>query len=202
MAEDSSGGWASEIYLAPALDAKEREGIERALAGRFDTGEDAQAMYGITRLRRSVNVLIVTDRRLLTLGEARSGFPIVDSVIGIRGFHLETAKMFSWGRLEVTTVDGVVGLGTLRSPVGEDFVALERQLQELCRAQVSLEVTAGENESLDIERSVQPSGFTPRAPYGVGSDFFLDQARDLEGLLTSGVLTEADFVSAIRKLIG
>lgn len=78
-------------------------------------GERVLGMFASTRLRRSVTLLVVTDQRLLTLGDEHVGLPVVDDVLraDVRDVEIEREKVFSTGAVTARTVHGDVGLGTL-----------------------------------------------------------------------------------------
>lgn len=78
-------------------------------------GEQVMGMFAVTRLRRSVTMLVVTDLRLLTLGDEHVGMPLVDEVPRdqVSDVAIERERVFSAGVVTAQTTYGEVNLGTL-----------------------------------------------------------------------------------------
>lgn len=94
-------------------------------------GEELLGLFSAYRFRRSITMLVVTDRRLLTLGEMDKGMPIVDEVFRstVTSVHVEREKVLTAGRVVAETEDGQVNLGTLEfANDGSTFLGLDEVL--------------------------------------------------------------------------
>lgn len=91
------------------------DGIRLSLRTRLLPGELVQGLFAVYRMRRTVTALVVTDLRLLTLGDQSVGMPIVDEVHrrDVTEVHIEREKIFSTGVVTADTATGPVNLGTL-----------------------------------------------------------------------------------------
>lgn len=96
-------------------------------------GEEMIAVLGLVRVRSRVSTLVVTTRRLLTLGRAGDGFPVLelfahDDVLGV---HVERDSLLAQGHVRVRTAEQTRLLGAL-TPPGEarTYDIFERALEQ------------------------------------------------------------------------
>lgn len=94
-------------------------------------GEELLGLFAAWRLRRPITTLVVTDLRLLTLGEVDKGLPVVDEVdrAAVTDLHVERTKLLSSGRVSAETHLGSISLGTLDyAGDGSTFLGLDEVL--------------------------------------------------------------------------
>ena len=80
----------------------------RSLALALQPGEQVQGLFVSWRIRHSISLLVVTDQRLLTLGDPSAGLPVVDDVPRsvVTELQVERVKTFSMGRVTAVTEEG------------------------------------------------------------------------------------------------
>lgn len=169
-------------------------------------GERLLGMFAVTRLRRSVTVLVVTDRRLLTLGQEHVGMPLVDEVFRdrVEEVHVEKEKIFSTGVVTARTTDGEVNLGTLTYGK-ETFNALEEILARPVDAPFPVIVAAppGPGRVEDVLPAGEADGTgrpTPVGPSGSDHPLVLHLTA-LVDLHERGALTDEEFATAKAWLL-
>ncbi|GGK79745.1 SHOCT domain-containing protein [Ornithinimicrobium pekingense] len=161
-------------------------------------GERVLGMFASTRIRRSVTLLVVTDRRLLTLGDEHVGMPVVDDVLrsDVTEVDIERERVFSTGLVTARTVHGEVNLGTLTYGK-ETFNTLEEVLARPTAGAMPVIPTfvpggRGGAEPVEDGPAPGPSGSTH--PLVV----HLTALADLHG---RGALTDEEFAAAKARLL-
>ena len=167
-------------------------------------GEAVLGMFPVTRFRRSVALLVVTDRRLLTLGDQHVGMPVVDEVDRARvtDVRIEREKVFSAGLVTAVTDVDEVNLGTLTYN-GQTFLRLEEVLARTGPAGMPLipvgapPVGGRDRAGGPPEDDVPWSGSPP-----VRSDHpLVVHLRALADLHARGALTDEEFAAAKARLL-
>lgn len=163
-------------------------------------GERVLGMFASTRLRRSVTMLVVTDQRLVTLGDEHVGLPVVDDVrrADVRDVEIEREKVFSTGAVTARTVHGEVGLGTLTYGK-ETFNALEEVLALPTTAAMPVIPTSGPGR-----RPTGPveDGPAPAAAGVPGSTHpLVVHLTALADLHERGALDDEEFAAAKARLL-
>lgn len=102
-------------YRDPKVSERVLPVARQSLRLNLLAGERVLGLFAISRFRRSVTLLVVTDLRLLTLGDQHVGMPVVDEVVrsGVTRVRIEREKVFSAGLVTAETREGEVDLGTL-----------------------------------------------------------------------------------------
>lgn len=164
-------------------------------------GERVLALFASTRLRRSVTMLVVTDLRLLTLGDEHVGMPVVDEVLRseVREVHVEREKVFSTGVVTVHTVHGEVNLGTLTYGKAT-FNKLEEVLATRTPAAMPVIPTHGPGSRAGAEGPEDVPG-----PTGGGMPSsthpLVVHLTALADLHERGALTDQEFAAAKARLL-
>ena len=172
------------------------------LARRLDGDEAALGVFAVSRLRRLVSYLVVTDRRLLTVGLRHQDHPVVDSVLHsvVEDVTLERRSTLRSGEVRTRDVDGVTTyLGCLdRSRGGaalDLFDAVVEEARSGTRAMTPIRTPA--------PAEPQPSGHVAEAE---GADdagpTLLRQLTELGRLHREGLLTEEEFTTAKARVLG
>lgn len=192
-------------------DPKVRKGLLRnirsSLRPNLIPGETVLGFFVAYRIRRSVSALIVTDRRLLTLGDVSVGMPVVDELdrSEVSEVHIERHKVFSTGAVVATTPEGEVGLGTL--DYGNDtFNKLEEVLRRRDTTGMPLIPTPGGPGQYRREYGEEYGREGASAGYPVTDTTapqhpLVAQLRALADLHERGALNDQEFASAKEKLL-
>ena len=162
----------------------------RSLALALQPGEQVQGLFVSWRIRRSISLLVVTDRRLLTLGDPSAGLPVVDDVPRsvVTELQVERVKTFSMGRVTAVTEEGPVGLGTLDFGP-ETFNGLDDVLSR-GRSGMPVIPVPGETPAGAVEDDVRSVDHP-----------LVAQLERLAALRDRGALTEEEFVAAKARLL-
>ena len=193
-------------YRDPKVSERVLPVARQSLRLNLLAGERVLGLFAISRFRRSVTLLVVTDLRLLTLGDQHVGMPVVDEVVrsGVTRVRIEREKVFSAGL--VTAVMGVdedeVNLGTLTYN-GQTFLRLEEVLARTGPAGMPLipvgapPVGGRDREGGPPEDDVPWPGSPP-----VRSDHpLVVHLTALADLHERGVLTDEEFAAAKARLL-
>ena len=168
----------------------------RSLALALQPGEQVQGLFVSWRIRRSISLLVVTDRRLLTLGDPSAGLPVVDDVPRsvVTELQVERVKTFSMGRVTAVTEDGPVGLGTLDYGP-ETFNGLDEAWARAAGPRLPVIPTLGRPgpEPPPHDEPVSPEG---------GRHPLVAELESLARLHRSGALTDGEFAAAKARLLG
>ncbi|QFG68529.1 SHOCT domain-containing protein [Ornithinimicrobium pratense] len=164
-------------------------------------GEEVHGMFSVTRFRRSVSMLVVTDRRLLTLGDEHVGAPLVDEVMRaeVREVTIEREKVWTTGLVTAHTVHGEeVNLGTL-TYTGSTFLRLDEVLARPTGGWLPTIPTPGPGARPGVED-------VDDVPVGPGQGHsshhpLIAHLTSLADLYDRGALTEAEFAAAKRRLL-
>ena len=170
-------------YLDPKVGPRLLDTAFRSLHLALLTGERVLGLFAVTRFRRSVSLLVVTDQRLLTLGDQHVGMPVVDQVrrADVVRLHVERDKVLTTGLVTATTDQGEVNLGTLTYGP-ETFLRLDEVLART-----------------DAPMPVIP---TPASPHpGEAPGGLVAQLTALVELHERGGLTAAEFRAAKARLL-
>ncbi|MFK5689213.1 SHOCT domain-containing protein [Ornithinimicrobium sp. LYQ92] len=190
-------------------DPKVRKGmlkdIRLALRRKLLPGETVQGLFIAYRIRRSVSALVVTDRRLLTLGDVSVGMPVVDDLdrSQVTEVTIERHKVFSTGAVVAVTPDGPVGLGTLDYGK-ETFNKLEEILAQDGSAGMPLIPTPSARRPGVETVQDGPQGHLPLTPPAGGvppQHPLVAQLSALADLHERGALDDDEFAAAKQKLI-
>lgn len=184
--------------------------IRQALRQHLLPGEQLLGLFTVWRLRRSVTLLVVTDRRLLTLGEREKGLPIVDEVdrSTVTALTVEREKAFSTGTVVAETAEGRSNLGVLDyASDGSTFLGLDRVLAtEVGSGMQVIPVPGQQGWSGGAPRDTVPPVGVPSPPaVGMetgGTHPLVAQLQALAELREGGALTEEEFVAAKARLLG
>lgn len=184
--------------------------IRQALRQHLLPGEQLLGLFTVWRLRRSVTLLVVTDRRLLTLGEREKGLPIVDEVYRskVTALSVEREKVFSSGTIVAETAEGRTNLGVLDyAPDGSTFLEFDRVLATQVGPGMQVIPVPGQQEwSGSVPRDEVPPVDVP-SPTGTGQETggthpLVTQLQALAELRERGALTEDEFAAAKARLLG
>ena len=167
-------------------------------------GEAVLGMFPVTRFRRSVALLVVTDRRLLTLGDQHVGMPVVDEVDRARAtdVHIEREKVFSAGLVTAVTDEGEVNLGTLTYN-GQTFNRLEEVLARTGPGGMPL-IPVGAPPVGGHDRGRRPPEDDvpwPGSPPVRSDHPLVVHLTALADLHERGVLTDEEFAAAKARLL-
>lgn len=162
-------------------------------------GEQVLGLFAVTRLRRSVTMLVITDRRLLTLGDEHVGLPVVDAVLReeVTEVSVEREKIFSTGQVVAHTVAGEVGLGTLTYGK-ETFNRLEEILAAAPPMPVIPVLRLDGPSPQEAVEDVPPRRARAAAAATHPLVVHLSALADLHG---RGALTDEEFVAAKARLL-
>lgn len=180
-------------YRDPKVRRRALAGIRRSLWPRLGPGERVQGMFAVYRLRRSVTTLVITNQRLITLGEAHVGLPIVDDVRrdDVVEVHAEREKVFGTGAVTARTHDGPVSLGTLDySP--DTFHFFDEVLARDVGHGLPLIPVPGADRVGPEVRDDPPDQDHP----------LVAQLRALADLHQRGALSDAEFAAAKARVLG
>lgn len=161
-------------------------------------GEQVLGLFAVTRLRRSVTMLVVTDRRLLTLGDEHVGLPVVDAVLRdeVTEVSVEKEKLFSTGAVVARTVDGEVGLGTLT--YGRSTF---NKLEEILAAEPPMPVIPVQLPGAGGAEPVEDVPPTPAHGRPASTHPLVVHLNALADLHARGALTDEEFVAAKARLL-
>lgn len=150
-------------------------------------GEQVLGMFSVTRLRRSLTMLVVTDQRLLTLGDEHVGMPLVDEVHRdhVSEVAVERDRVFSVGLVTARTTHGEVNLGTLTHGK-ETFIRLDEVLAARPDRPMPLIPMPGEGGGPVEELPTHP---------------LVAHLTALADLHERGALTDAEFATAKARLL-
>lgn len=187
--------------------------LRQALRVHMLPGEELLGLFSAYRFRRSITMLVVTDRRLLTLGEMDKGMPIVDEVFRstVTSLHVEREKVLTSGRVVAETEDGQVNLGTLEfAHDGSTFLGLDQVLARTREAADGMPVipVPGHVRSTELSDSPvdaqAPGGErgVPAAASAPGSTHpLIAHLSALADLHERGALTDEEFAAAKARLL-
>lgn len=174
-------------------------------------GEELFGMFSVIRFRRSISLLVVTDRRLLTLGDEHVGAPLVDEVprAEVREVVVEREKVWSTGLVTAHTVHGdKVNLGTLSSTSSTTFLSLEEVLARPTEPSLPTIPTPGPDLPVGLEDGWDGPGTAPvdDAPAGPGAGGsprhpLVEHLTALADLHDRGALTDEEFATAKQRLL-
>lgn len=190
-------------YRDPKVRKSLLKDIRSAMARSLLPGETVVGLFVAYRIRRSVAALVVTDQRLLALGDPSVGMPVVDEVD--RGQVIEVTierhKVFSTGTVVAITGQGEVNLGTL--DYGKDtFNKLEEVLAG--RSSTGMRLIPVPSARRPDHRPMD-DGPAPSSPPTSGPAApqhpLVAQLGALADLHERGALTAEEFASAKAKLI-
>lgn len=164
-------------------------------------GEELLGLFASYRLRRAITTLVVTDRRLLTLGDVDKGMPVVDEVdrSSITALHVEREKMLSSGRLVAETQLGPVSLGTLDyAGDGSTFLGLDEVLSRgTVQAGMPVIPVPGHRGDGPVQDGVPvQAGAAARETHPL-----VAHLRALADLHERGALTDEEFAAAKARLL-
>lgn len=184
-------------------DAKVRrrllERIRRSLGPQLSPGEEVQGLFSAYRMRRSVEAIVITDRRLLSLGDVSMGMPIIDEVARaeVLEVHVEREKILSAGAVTVRTATGTVGLGTIA--FGEDTLgSFEEVLVRRARTMPVIPTPGGGGSEV-LADVPSANGVEPSGP---GAHPLVTQLERLADLHERGALDDEEFARAKARLLG
>lgn len=190
-----------EVHLDPQLPDRLLPMVRQRLMVTLRPSEIVLGMFSVARFRRAVSVLVVTDLRLLTLGESAEGMTIVDELLraDVTDVRIERKRAFSTGEVTATTSGGAVGLGMLNYD-DSTFLRLEEVLAARADGTappipVPGSATASGAEVVDEPRTVLGM---PRTPSGHPLVVHLTALADLHG---RGALTDEEFALAKARLL-
>lgn len=191
-------------YTDPKVGRRLLHTARQSLRLALHPGERVLGMFAVTRFRRSVTLLVVTDRRLLTLGDQHVGMPVVDEVVraDVVSLHVEREKVFTSGLVTATTDQGEVSLGTLT--FGPDtFLRLEEVLARTDTAMPVIPTVPRWGEAPAGPGGREPGDDVgPRsAPVRASEHPLVAQLTALADLHDRGGLTDAEFTAAKARLL-
>lgn len=165
-------------------------------------GEELLGVFTAYRMSRPTTLLVVTDRRLLTLGGVDTGMAVVDEVDrdAITRLHIEREKILSSGRVVAETALGEINLGTLDyTGDGGTFRALDELLarprgRTLPVIPVPGTVTGPVEDGVPRDGAPGPAGPPRTHP-------LVEHLRDLADLHERGALTDEEFTRAKAALL-
>lgn len=167
-------------------------------------GEEVLGMFAVTRFRRSICLLVVTDRRLLTLGDEHVGLPLVDEVprAEVGEVTIEREKLWTIGLVTARTVHGdAVNLGTLTYN-SSTFLRLDEVLARPTGGWLPTIPTPGSDvrpglEDIDDRPAKSLSGH----PGDSAHHPLVAHLTALAHLYDRGALTDDEFAAAKRRLL-
>lgn len=177
----------------------------------LEPDEAVLGMFAVTRFRRSVSMLVITDRRLLTLGDEHVGMPLVDEVLRaeVREVTIEREKVWTTGLVTARTVHGDdLNLGTLTYG-NTTFLKLDEVLARPAGGTMPTIPTPGFGARPSLEDRPDVPGL-PRAggPPSGSSAMNSSTSHPLIAHLTAladlhdrGALTDEEFAAAKRRLL-
>lgn len=207
MQEQTTGVHGEDTaYIDPKVQRRLLPVVRQSLRLNLLPGEQVLGMFPVTRFRRSVAMLVVTDRRLLTLGDHNVGMPVVDEVVRARvtDVRIEREKVFSTGVVTAVTDEGEVNLGTLTYS-GQTFNRLEEVLARTdagplpvipVAAPPAVEDGAAGGPPQDDVPSPRPGGPGARSDHPL-----VVHLTALADLHERGALTDEEFAAAKARLL-
>lgn len=189
---------------------KQMPTIRQSLRANLLPEERLLGLFASWRLRRAIGVLVVTDRRLLTLGEQDKGMPVVDEVYRstLVKLHVEREKLLSSGRLVAETENGMVGLGRLDYATdGSTFLALDDVMARTMGASGMPVIPVPGQEGPAQRRpgvsapSDGPVDGPPVQGSAPGTHPLVAHLQSLADLHERGALTDAEFAAAKARLL-
>lgn len=205
MRQDGSAGEAWTAYTDPRVSGRLLPSVHRAVRRHLREGERPTGLFAVTRLRRSVTVLVVTDLRLFTLGDDHAGLPMVDEVdrADLRALRVERGRLLSSGSVTASTGTGPVSLGTLVGGPGT-FDALEELVTGGPAAALPVIPTSRPDDPGPPRAGEPHDPVPPRAP---GADDpavphpLVGHLSALADLHRRGDLTDEEFATAKARLL-
>ncbi|WP_192796588.1 SHOCT domain-containing protein [Serinicoccus kebangsaanensis] len=169
--------------------------LRRSLAVTLQPGEQVEGLFVSWRIRRSISLLVITDRRLLTLGDPSAGLPVVDDVprSEVTELHVERVKTFSMGRVTAVTDADAVNLGTLDYGP-ETFLGLDEVWARGGGPRLPVIPTLGR------PGAEPPPEDAPVGPSG-GRHPLVAELESLADLHRRGALTDGEFAAAKARLL-
>lgn len=164
-------------------------------------GERVLGMFSSMRMRRSITLLVVTDVRLLTLGDEHVGLPVVDEVLraDVTEVSIEREKVFSVGMVTARTRHGDVNLGTLNYGK-QTFLKLEEILALPTSGAMPVIPTSGPSGRAGGEWLEDgPAGAAPETPRSAHP--LVVHLTALADLHQRGALTDEEFTAAKARLL-
>lgn len=209
MRDQTTGVYGEDTaHIDPKVSKRLLPVVRQSLRLNLLPGEKVLGMFASTRLRRSVSLLVVTDRRLLTLGDQHVGMPVVDEVVRsrVREVRIEREKVFSTGLVTVLTEEGVeVNLGTLTYG-NETFNRLEEVLARTDTGAMPVIPTSVPGPAGRVHRAAD--GEAPEDDVVAGARSAPQSEHPLVVHLTAladlhgrGVLTDEEFAAAKGRLL-
>lgn len=185
--------------------------IRQSLRVNLLRDEELLGLFAAYRFSRAITVLVVTDRRLLTLGSPETGMPVVDEVFrsAVTSLHVEREKLLSSGKVVAQTQAGPVHLGTLDYKAdGSTFLGLDEVMARAPRpGGMPVIPVPGQRAALvgvDDGTPVSPPlpGDGPGAPAQAGGTHpLVAHLTALADLHERGALTDEEFVAAKARLL-
>lgn len=177
----------------------------------LEPDEEIFGMFAVTRFRRSVSMLVITDRRLLTLGDEHVGMPLMDEVLRaeVREVTVEREKVWTTGLVTARTVHGDdMNLGTLTYG-STTFLRLDEVLARPTGGSMPTIPTPGFGARPGLEDGpdavTAASGPGPaQGPSARGSSTshpLIAHLTALADLYDRGALTDAEFAAAKHRLL-
>ncbi|GGK70219.1 SHOCT domain-containing protein [Ornithinimicrobium pekingense] len=175
--------------------------VRTILARRLGTGERPLGVFAVSRLRRLVSYLVVTDVRLVTLGLRHQDHPVVDSVRHsvVEKVLLDRRSLLRSGEVRTRDTSGVTTyLGCLDPGRGGAALDLFESVVEQARS------GTGAMTTIPTPAPPGPQGVVHGAHEGgpVGADPLPQQLGELARLHEEGLLTEDEFSAAKARLLG
>lgn len=170
----------------------------------LEPGEEIYGMFSVVRFRRSISLLVVTDRRLLTLGDEHVGLPLVDEVprADVREVTIERDKVWTAGLVKAHTVHGEeVSLGSLNYNNSSTFLRLDEVLARPTAASLPTIPTPGlgarpGREDIEDLRDLPATAGRETAEHPL-----IAQLTALADLYDRGALTGEEFTAAKGRLL-
>lgn len=190
-----------EAYRDPRVPKRILPLAQQSLRLNLLPGEQVLGMFASMRMRRSITMLVVTDLRLVTLGDEHVGMPLVDEVLraDVTDVSVEKEKVFSAGAVTAHTAHGEVNLGTLN--YGKDtFIKLAEVLALPTRGAMPVIPTYGSDGRAGGEPSEdRPAGAAPTAAKSTHP--LVVHLTALADLYERGVLSDEEFAMAKARLL-
>lgn len=201
MGRGTGGGDKGAAYRDSRVPKRTASLAQQSLRLILLPGERVLGMFASTRLRRSVSMLVVTDQRLLTLGDVHVGMPLVDEVLraDVTAVSIEREKLFSTGVVTAHTAEGDVNLGTLNYGT-QTFIRLEETLALPVTGAMPVIPTHGPGDPAGAEwledRHTQTAPAVPTSAHPL-----VAHLTALADLHQRGALTDEEFAAAKARLL-
>ena len=104
------------VFVDPSLPPAKAETLTTAARRLLTPGEQLVGLFAATRLRRTVDAVVVTSDRLLTLGLPHTGHALLDDLAQaeLEEVRLDRSSVRRWGEVRARRADGEeVYLGSL-----------------------------------------------------------------------------------------